>query len=139
MPCRAERLDLLVVVEVLAVHGDVERPEALGPVGQAVGHVLHAAAVELAEDDDAVLAAAQVAQEVAHGVGHRPPEVGRASLGVNLLPPLAVRAGHELEARRRAVRTRPSRHDLPWSFSVMTTSSPGRSTSGKLRMFSISV
>ena len=59
----------------------------LAPLRQAVGHVLHAAAVELAEDDDAVLAAAQVAQQVAHGVGHRPPEVGRAPLGVDLLPP----------------------------------------------------
>ena len=46
-----ERRDLLVVVEILPIHGDVERPEALGPVGKSVSHVLHAAAVEFAEDD----------------------------------------------------------------------------------------
>ena len=45
----------------------------------------------------------------------------------------------KLSPSSRRTRISPSRQFLPWSFSVMTTSSPGRSTSGKLRMFSISV
>nr|WP_240911146.1 hypothetical protein [Paludisphaera soli] len=69
----------------------------MAPFPQPVGHVLNAAAVEFAEQDDAVLAIAQVPEEVTHRLGHRPPEVRRPALPVHLLPPHVVRPGHELE------------------------------------------
>src|SRR5207248_1342495 len=89
-------------------------PEANAAVLQTVPDVLHAAAVDFAEQYDVVWrgttprrigSVADVAQQRAHRLRQHVPELRAPPLGVELLAALAVATGHE----RRVVRA----HDEP--------------------------
>lgn len=95
---------LHVVVEVVAVDGDVEQAESLLAVLHAVRHVLHARAEQLAEQDDGVARAverhlvAKVGDERLFLLAEHLPERRARALRRHFLEPGIVRADHGLPA-----------------------------------------